>query len=415
MLKKIMKAVTCTLVLVIVCAGLAGCGKKSKEIEFWNLCTGPDGENMVTLIDSFNATNPEYTIKNVTMENKDLYTKIPTVVNSGKGIPDLALINDISRLRSFYESGLLDTVDNLTAHVPELSKAGYRPAAWDVGTWDGKQYSIPLDVGVTGIIYNKDLVDKYAPAALDDNVITVDEMMEILPKAKADGLVTHTPAFFAYEQMLSLAKQQGGELFDKDDKPTINTPEFKNAIQTLKDIIDQGGGSDNGEDNLQLFMSGGSVFAHTGVWDANSLNKAEGLNWGITNTLAYDPDIIDNICFTNQFILLKDENRSDEKEKVIADFLNYIREHSDIWAKSGQVPASNAVDDFEEFKSMKQYLFVSSDQEENAMVINTFRYGGYASDAFSTVLNDMLYGNIGIDEGLAQVQKEVEDKIAQAE
>ncbi len=48
----------------------------------------------------------------------------------------------------------------------------------------------------------------------------------------------------------------------------------------MKDIIDQGGGSDNGEDNLQLFMMKGSVFTHTGVWDKNSLDKAEDLNWG---------------------------------------------------------------------------------------------------------------------------------------
>ena len=370
---------------------------------------------MVALIDGFNATNPEYKVKNVTMEGGDLYTKIPTVVNSKKGIPDLALINDISRLRMFYEQGLLEPVDDtLTVHVPELSGDSYRAAAWDVGTWDGKQYSIPLDVGVTGIVYNKDLVDKYAPGALDDNVITVAEMMEILPKAKADGLRTHTPAFFPYEQMVSLAKQQGGELFDENDNPTINTPEFKQALQTLKDIIDAGGGSDNGEDNLQLFMSEGSVFTHTGVWDKNSLDKAENLNWGMCNTLAYDPNVYYNVSFTNQFIMLKDDKRSEEKEKVIADFLNYVREHSDVWARSGQVPASNAVDNMDEFKSMKQYLFIESPAEEEAIVINTFRYGGYAGDAFGAVLNDVLYGNMDIDDALVQVQKEVEDKIAQA-
>ncbi len=34
---------------------------------------------------------------------------------------------------------------------------------------------------------------------------------------------------------------------------------------------------------------------------------------------------------------------------------------------------------------------------------------------FGVVLNDVLYGNISIDDALAQVQKEVEDKIAQAQ
>ena len=39
-------------------------------------------------------------------------------------------------------------------------------------------------MGVTGLVYNKDLVDKYAPGVLDDNVVTIDEIMEIIPKAK---------------------------------------------------------------------------------------------------------------------------------------------------------------------------------------------------------------------------------------
>lgn len=150
------------------------------------------------------------------MEGGDLYTKIPTVVNSGTGIPDLALINDISRLRMFYEQGLLEPVDeSLTVYVPELSKDSYRAAAWNVGTWDGKQYSIPMDVGVTGIVYNKDLVDKYAPGALDDNVITVEEMMEILPKAKADGIATHTPAFLPMNRWCLLQNSRAGNFLMK--------------------------------------------------------------------------------------------------------------------------------------------------------------------------------------------------------
>ena len=69
--------------------------------------------------------------------------------------------------------------------------------------------------------------------------------------------------------------------------------------------------------------------------------------------------------------MLKDDKRSKEKEKVIADFLNYVRVHSDVWAKSGQVPASNAVDDMDEFKNMKQYLFIESPEEEKC---NCYQY-----------------------------------------
>ncbi len=68
-------------------------GTSENEIEFWNFFTGPDGENMKAMVDGFNATDPAYRIKNVTMASGDLYTKIPTVVNSGKGIPDLTIVD----------------------------------------------------------------------------------------------------------------------------------------------------------------------------------------------------------------------------------------------------------------------------------------------------------------------------------
>ena len=68
----------------MVVGTLTGCGsgeesgdnnaEAAKEIEFWNFFTGPDGDTMQELIDGFNATDPEYTIKNVTMQSGDLYT-----------------------------------------------------------------------------------------------------------------------------------------------------------------------------------------------------------------------------------------------------------------------------------------------------------------------------------------------------
>ena len=43
-----------------------------------------------------------------------------------------------------------------------------------------------------------------------------------------------------------------------------------------------GGGSMQGDDNLNLFINGMSIFVHTGVWDYNAINQAKNLNWGMT-------------------------------------------------------------------------------------------------------------------------------------
>ena len=81
------------------------------------------------------------------MASGDLYTKIPTVVNSGKGIPDLTIV-DVARIPMFYAQGLLESMKPVLDAAPEIKKENYKAAVWDTGTFDGEQYAVPLDMGV---------------------------------------------------------------------------------------------------------------------------------------------------------------------------------------------------------------------------------------------------------------------------
>ena len=384
-----------------------------KTIEFWNFFTGPDGENMNQMIENFNSTNPAYKINNVTMAGGDMYQKIPTVVNSGKGVPDLCIV-DVARIPMFEAQGLLEPMDYVLENKPEIKKENYRDAVWDTGTIDGTQYSIPLDMGVTGLLYNKKLVEQYAPNVLDDNVVTIDEIMEIIPEAKKDGIVTIPVSFFTYEMALSLAAQKGGYMFGEDELvPTANTTQFKDAYQTLLNIQEAGGGSEDGDDNLQLFINNMSIFCHTGVWDYNALKQAEDLEWGMTNTIAYSADKVVNYSNSNQFVLFKSSERTDEKMKVIADFLDFIRENTMEWARSGQVPASRSADGEKEFQDMPGFFYVSSPEIEDTIAFKSYKYGGIVDDAFFETHMEAIWGRMSVDDMLAQVQKQAEDNIAQ--
>ncbi|HIU76712.1 MAG TPA: extracellular solute-binding protein [Candidatus Pelethocola excrementipullorum] len=384
-----------------------------KTIEFWNFFTGPDGENMNQMIQDFNSTNPAYKINNVTMAGGDMYQKIPTVVNSGKGVPDLCIV-DVARIPMFEAQGLLEPMDYVLENKPEIKKENYRDAVWNTGTIDGTQYSIPLDMGVTGLLYNKNLVEKYAPNVLDDNVVTIDEIMEIIPEAKKDGIVTIPVSFFTYEMALSLAAQKGGYMFGEDELiPTTNTTQFKDAYQTLLDIQEAGGGSEDGDDNLQLFINNMSIFCHTGVWDYNALKQAEDLEWGMTNTIAYSADKVVNYSNSNQFVLFKSSERTDEKMEVIADFLDFVRENTMEWARSGQVPASRSADGEKEFQEMPGFFYVSSPEIEGTIAFKSYKYGGIVDDAFFETHMEAIWGRMSVDDMLAQVQKQAEDNIAQ--
>ncbi|NLM97043.1 MAG: extracellular solute-binding protein [Halanaerobiaceae bacterium] len=402
-----------TLLFVLTVGSGVSLVKAGETISFWNFFTGPDGNNMKNLVEAFNKTNPKYPIQNITMASGDLYQKIPTVVNSGTGVPDLCIV-DVARIPMFYAQGLLEPVEPILEMYPEINKDNYRDAVWRTGTFDGIQYSVPLDMGVTGLVYNKDLVDKYAPGVLDDNVVTIDEIMEIIPKAKKDGIITLPVSFFTYEMALSLMTQKGGSLFAEDGvTPTLNNPELIEAYETLAKIQEAGGGSMQGDDNLNLFINGMSIFVHTGVWDYNAINQAKNLNWGMTNTIAYSPDKVVNYANSNQFILLKSNERSEEKLKVIADFLNFVRENTLEWARSGQVPASRSADNETEFKERPAYFYVSSPEIENTIVFRSFKYGGIADDAVWSNHMDTIWGEKSAKDMLDLSQKQAEDYINQ--
>jgi multiple sugar transport system substrate-binding protein len=415
MLKPLRMALALMLALVLMLGGLASYaeGGDGTTIEFWNFFTGPDGANMNNLIEAFNATGPAYPVNNVTMAGGDMYTKIPTVVNSGTGVPDLCIV-DVARIPMFQAQGLLESMDPILESKGEIKKENYRNAVWETGTIDGVQYSIPLDMGVTGLLYNKDLVAQYAPNVLDDNVVTVDEIMQIIPVASADGIITLPVQFFTYEQALALAAQEGAFPFAEDGvTPTVNSPELVKAYQTLADIQAAGGGAEEGDDVLQLFINGLSIFCHTGVWDYNALVQNPDLDWGMTNTIAYSPDKVVNYSNSNQFVLLKSNERSAEKLAVIADFLDFVRENTLEWARSGQVPASRGADGEAEFQERPAYFYVSAPEIEDTIVFRSYRYGGLVDDAVWSIHSKAIWGEMTPQEVLDQAQKEAEDKIAQ--
>lgn len=403
-------------ILIVIAMALSGCssssssGSAKNEILYWNPFTGPDGENMKQMVDEYNKTNPKYKIKNVSITADDMYTKIPTVVNSGKGIPDLTIVH-AERIKQFVGNDLLTTFDDKLADYPEIKAENYVPAGWNIGDIDGSRYSVPLDVHSFVMYYNKDLLEKYAPNALEDNVITFDEIREAGEISRKDGItgigLTWTRPIF-----LSIYNQLGGDITSDGETPTLDTPEAKEALELLKGLVDDKISNKDGEDPGQLFKSNKAIFYPEGIWMQNSLNESEKLNWGITSFAQVSPDKIVNWTSSHQFVMFKDENRSEEKTKGMMDFLDYIRENSLPWAQAGQNPAALATLDNPEFKELPQSFLVQDPKLQESLKIFDYKYNGFVAEEVDKLVGDAMFGKLEIDKGLANAQKAVEDKIA---
>lgn len=396
-------------VILIASFALAGCSSGDKNtITFWTPLTGDDGAYMDQLVKDYNATNPEFKVKHVI--TADMYTKISTVLNSGKGIPDLAIIH-ADRVPGYVRQGVLEEMTNVLAEEPEIKPDNYLPQAWSTGNINGIQYTVPLDIHSSAMYYNKDLLNKYnVESWLDDNVVTIDEMLSLQGKLE-EGQYVVNDALIGWVILAEL-QNLGGDI-QKDGKPTVNTPEMKAAFEAVKKINDAGLMTPFGEDGYLMFQDGKVLFSTDGTWTSTAHAAVEGLNFGVTNIYSTTPDKFTNRASSHMFTMLKNGQRTDEKEAGIGRFLDFIRQHSVEWAKAGQIVASKQVNQSEEYKNYIQSFFTSNEQETKSLYIYTYEYYPYVAEAIDTYVSDIIRGNVGIDETLQTMQKYVEDKIAE--
>ncbi len=399
-----------SLILVLLAVSvLSGCGSGDKNtITFWTPLTGDDGAYMDQLVKDYNATNPEYKVKHVI--TSDMYTKISTVLNSGKGVPDLAIIH-ADRVPGFVKQGVLEPMTGVMQAQPELKEENYLPQAWNTGNIDGTQYTVPLDIHSNAMYYNKDLLKKYnVESFLDDDVVTIDEMLSLQGKLDEGDYVVND-ALLGWV-VLAQIQNLGGDI-QQDGKPAVNTEVMKQAFEEIKKIADAGLMTPFGEDGYLMFQSGNVLFSTDGTWSSTAHATVENLNFGVTNIYSANADKFTNRASSHLFAMLKNDKRTDEKEAGIGQFLEFIRQNSMEWAKAGQIVASKQVIENPEYNDYIQSFFTASDKQIESLYIYTYEYYPYVAEAVDTYAADIVRGNVDIDETLQTMQKFVEDKIAE--
>lgn len=385
---------------------LVGCGEDENVIEFWTPLTGDDGAYMTELVEEYNATEPEHEVKHVV--TSDMYTKMYTVMNSGDGVPDLAIIH-ADRVPNFVSQDLLEPMTSIMEAQPELNADNYLSEAWNAGNIEDTQYTIPLDIHGSAMYYNKDLLAKYGVESfLDDDIVTFDEMLTLQGKLDEGDYVLND-ALISWV-ILAQIQNLGGDI-QENGAPTIDTPEMKEAIQAVKDLEEAGLMTPYGEDGYLMFQSGNVLFSTDGTWSSTGHAQVEGLNLGVTNIYSFSPDKFTNRSSAHLFAMLNTEDRTDEKEAGIGEFLEFIRANSIKWAEAGQIVASKDVIESPEYDQYMQSFFTSNEKETESLYIYTYENYPYVAEALDTYVADIIHGEIELDEGLATMQSFVEDKV----
>ena len=405
---------TLALVLSLVLLLTAATAMAATEINYWSVFTGGDGAVMQGMVDAFNASQDEVIVNHTPMTADDLYQKIPLTVQTGTGIPDVCVVH-IERIPNFVNQELLYSYDLDLVAEAGIKQENYNQAAWVKSTIDDEQYGIPLDVHGYITYINKDLFDQYGlNEILADGYITFDEVKWAGDKAKEQGFTGKTfDLGWMRAQMLGYYAQlaEGHKLTDDGVAPALDKEAMKKAMETMKELWEQGYTSEKNIDYSSMFYGGEMLIWSEGIWMKAAVVDA-GVNFEMYPAVCYTPETCKSWMSSHNFVQFADEERTEEEDLAVAKFIDFMGNNSLVWAKdAGQVPAHVSLNEVAEFASMPQ-AFLADPAREDELAIYYYLHWGLFDTAFSRVGWDFVDGTISIDAAIEQIEKEVADAIA---
>lgn len=362
MKKKLMVA----LAVLLAASGLFAQGSKEQgqsqkasgpvEITFWSLFTGGDGEFFDAMVDEFNKSQNEVVMKNDTVKFDNYYTKLTTAL-AAKNAPDVVVCHQ-ANLMSYAPNGAFVALDD---YVSKDVLDDFPAAPLDACRYDGKLYSLPLDVHPIVMYYNTDILGQ---AGITKLPVTADEFLQAAKQVKEktgkwgmliDNTTGTYKAYTLFRLFYSMIYQQNGTFLTDDNKAAaFNTEAGAKALDWLKAGVADGV-NPNGLDYdaaMNMFKLGDGAFYFNGVWATGTLEKVDGLHfqaaplpalmgpepwaWGGSHTLAVPV-----------------QKKMDEaKIKAAVTFIEWMTSHGEMWAKAGHIPVRSSVQKKEAFKAL---------------------------------------------------------------
>lgn len=332
-----------------------------KELIFWSLFSGGEGAVMEGIVDAYNATNPEYTVRNVQLDWFEYYTKLTTAVAVGKG-PDIG-ISHLEKLPELYSLGVTTPLDE-AAKAIDFDWSMVNPNNVASCTIDGATYAVPLDTHPNVLFYNKDLLKDFlnedGSLTLPSGAEAFDDWLHAVQAAMPEGKYAFSfpqTKDDPFRQWWSFYFQDGGTpVITSDLQITLDKEKTVEVLNYMKSWYDSGYIPQGLDDTsyVQLFTSGNAAIMIGGVWNTYTMENVEGLNFGVTLT----PQ-----CFggeggykvwgdSHTFIIPTKDTHDEAKLEACMKFFDYASKNSIEWATAGHVVANVNVVESEAYAAL---------------------------------------------------------------
>lgn len=206
------------------------------DVWAWNIAAA----SLEDVVPLFNEKYPNVKV-DVHMNMTDMQSRFLLSLSAGVGAPDITQLL-MEEVQWYNETGrMLD----LTAVAAQYKK-DFIPSFWKSCVYDGKVYALPWGSGPCAVFYKRHIFKTYG---IDPNAIeTWDDFIEagkiILKKSGGKTKMCHMPVVGKPNGLARmfdmLIQQNGGQLFDKQGRITINSSECLQAIKLIRKMFEAG-------------------------------------------------------------------------------------------------------------------------------------------------------------------------------
>ncbi len=344
------------------------------------------------------------------LSEDDLHTSLIDDAKNETGAYDLCMV-DGSWMEEYTSENVLTALDD----------AGYTldddiiPATTEVCYSDGKTYLAPYYGNVTVLLFNKNIVKR---AGYENRSIqSVEDMLEICRFAQK----THNLGFMyrgdtennIVVDFLPILASYGGWVVDEDNRPTVDDPAFHKAMESYLTLIATGTAAERDELLIAVANNAAAMAIGWPGWytpERNSTADYIAIPGRVTSTeKAYNANVY------GIWTIGVPQNSAHKKEAV--SLLSYLMDPTVQYDTVfyGGVPCRySCLRDPEVVKKFPQY-----EQVCNALDSGVYRPIMKEWPIFYTILGQkmrsIIEGELSVDEGLGQAQRELEKALDQTE
>lgn len=364
-----------------------------------------------SIINAFNDANPDINVTTEVLDWGMTYEILQTRYGD-KNPPDLHIMHR-HRIPQFASIGAIADLKGEIAGYG-MDPNDIVPAMMDALTWEGGMWGVPLDIHANLMHTNMDLM---SAAGLVSGGIPVypssaDELLDHARKCNAatgKDYISFQMAdgFLGIRALYALVWQQNSNLFE-GNKPSVDTPEVRNAINLFKTMVDEGlinPGYTYG-DAQKNWMDGNACILINGTWVVDYYDANVDFNYYVGSF----PTIFDiGATWADSHMWSLPANlksRDSAKYDAAMKLTKFIWDHSIDWSRTGHMSFRKSVIDSAEYKNLPHRSEYSETASIMADTPHAIKYGAI-QDLVGNNLIAIMTGEKEIDATLKDVNNKM--------